>query len=216
MEQQRDARRTVSEPILIVTVGAFGRAVGRRIEALDRHARALEDAGALTPTASARSPRAVVLAASRPLWHRCEEIEERAFACGWPFVPAILESRSLTIGPIVVPGAGACWSCWHARSKQHDRHGVARAALAAHYRDHPDAEPKGFLEPFALLTAARISQAIDRLDSAAGEVWRLDVITREATTSQVVGLHNCPRCGLHRPAEERTVGAMRRAVANSW
>jgi bacteriocin biosynthesis cyclodehydratase domain-containing protein len=131
----------------------------------------------------------------------------------------VLDSAVLRLGPIVAPGGGGCWNCWARRSRQHAAWPNEQSALAQHYASQPDSGPKGFLEPFAMMGAARIGYAIEALDSSTpigGYVWQIDLITRKVTTSTVVGIHDCRRCGLHRPAATRSFAEMQQTLAYLW
>jgi hypothetical protein len=48
----------------------------------------------------------------------------------------------------------------------------------------------------------------------AGQVWLLNTNQRGAVSSEVVGIHGCPRCGLKRDEATRSFLALRREVAD--
>jgi bacteriocin biosynthesis cyclodehydratase domain-containing protein len=149
----------------------------------------------------------------------CELLDRRCHEERRPFVPLVADAAVLRLGPIVVPGHGSCWGCWLRRFKQHAQWPAQRAALLQHYAARPDAGPRGHLEPFALLAAARLSEVIDGLDAScelAGRLWQMDMLTRDVVTSVVVGVHDCPRCGLRRSPPLRTVEELRRSLAYLW
>jgi bacteriocin biosynthesis cyclodehydratase domain-containing protein len=163
--------------------------------------------------------RITVVAAWRPVSRLCELLDTLSFEWPRPFVPLIVESSILRLGPIVMPGRGACWHCWQQRARQHSEWAFAQSALLQHYASSPQAGPQGFLEPFAMMAAARIAQVIEDLDSQSavpGFIWQVDMLSRVIKTAVTVGIHDCPRCGLHRPMAELSFAAMQRDLAYLW
>jgi bacteriocin biosynthesis cyclodehydratase domain-containing protein len=208
----------VSHPVLVISVGPFGRAVSRHLASLrpDTVETAGEDAG---PPATWPLSRITVVAAWRPVPDLCEVADTESHRSGRPFIPLIADSVTLCLGPVVVPGSGGCWSCWARRTRQHAPGLSRRNALWRHYSEHAGSGPQGFLDPFAVVAAVRVSQTVDALDSAqavAGQAWQIHMITRRITTGTVVGVHDCPRCGLHRSAPTRSYVEMQQALRSRW
>ncbi len=210
----------MNESVNIIPIGGFGLAVARCLRRLrsDTVETAREGPEALTPE---RLPdaRVDVLAAWRPVLGICEMLDEVSHRRGRAFIPLTVDSGTLHVGPVVVPGAGSCWHCWLRRTRQHTPGLQYRFALWQHYSRNDDTGPRGFLEPMAAIGAARVSQIIDAIDARegiGGHVWQMDLMTRKITTSTVVGVHDCPRCGLHRPAEGRTYAEMQAALPHLW
>ena len=208
----------MAEPVYIFSSGAFGEAVARYLEALRGDVvpmpASIDSAPDEWPLA-----RISVVAAWRPEHALCETLDRLSHARGRPFIPLVADSRTLRLGPIVVPGGGSCWNCWRQRSRQHASWLDRRAAVWKHYDGSPEAGPRGYFAPFAMLGAVRISQTIEELDAQApigGRLWEIDMITRQIAASTVVGVHNCPRCGLHRPAEDRGFAELRQALQGMW
>ena len=211
----------MKEPVHILSVGAFGRTVARRLRAVRPDVlETVVDYGA----AAARpeewpDARVNMIATWRPSVDFCELLDQICYESQRPFIPLVLNSTVLCLGPVVVPGQGSCWGCWSRRLRQHTS-GLSQMVTVWHYyATHPEAGPEGYLEPFAAIGAARLSETVEELDSSAevgGHVWQVDLMTREITTSTVVGVHGCPRCGLHRPPETRTFAEMQRALAYLW
>lgn len=208
----------MSEPVHVVSVGSFGRAVARRLRSLRRDVveTAGEDAAAAAEWPAARIG---VVAAWRPVPDLCDSSDEESHRRGRPFLPLVVESATLCLGPVIVPGAGSCWRCWVRRTHQHAPGSSRRLALWRHYAGDSGAGPQGYLEPFAAVAAARVSQIVDALDAhepVAGQVWQMHMITRRITTATLVGVHACPRCGLRREARTRSHAEMQRALAPLW
>ncbi|HEY2913385.1 MAG TPA: TOMM precursor leader peptide-binding protein [Candidatus Angelobacter sp.] len=204
----------------VLSIGSFGRAVVRHLHTFRPdliETQVVDDMIAL-PTVWPSSF-AVILASWRPVPHFCELLDQLSFAWNQPFIPMILDSTMLRIGPVVIPGKGSCWACWVRRYRQHDSWRKERKVLLEYYASHPEAGPKGYLEPFAVIAASRLAMILASLNSSnpqAGQIWQIDMITRETTQGTVVGIHDCPKCGSHRPALERGSSFLRRDLAYLW
>ncbi|PWT89853.1 MAG: hypothetical protein C5B54_08250 [Acidobacteria bacterium] len=213
-------QETSLAPVHVLSIGAFGQGVAQYLREFrtDLLETAVNDDTIALPTVWPKS-RAVVIVSWRPVPHFCELLDELAFAWGRPFVPVILDSTILRVGPVVVPNKGSCWACWARRYTQHDAWRQERRALLEHYTSHPSAGPQGYLEPFAMIAASRLASILNALEDPnppAGRVWQMDMITREITAATVVGVHDCPKCGLHRPIAERGFSDMRHDLAYLW
>jgi len=213
--------RRMQEPVHIISVGAFGRAVAERLRAIRPDAletRADSDVTAMDPTAWPDA-RVNIIAAWRPVIECCELLDRVACERRCPFVPLIADATTLSLGPVVVPGGGSCWGCWFRRWKQYAAGLDGRAPLWEYYAAHPAAGPRGYLQPFAVIGASRLSGTIDALDNGdeiGGSLWQIDIMTRAIAVSTVVGVHDCPRCGLGRPPETRSFAEMHHALADLW
>lgn len=209
-----------SSPVNILPVGSFGMAVSRYLRSsLPLATETVTPPGELPPEQTCLRARINVVAAWRPVLPLCDFIDRLSHQHKKPFFSVILDGTALRLGPIVVPGRGSCWDCWVRRSRQHATWPKEQAAVWQHYAAHPDAGPKGYLEPLALLAAARSRHIVAGLNSSnvvPGAFWEIDTITRQITTSVVVGVHDCPRCGLHRSNAEITVAEMQRHLTYLW
>jgi bacteriocin biosynthesis cyclodehydratase domain-containing protein len=158
-----------------------------------------------------------IVVAWRPAPAICSELNNRSHLTGRPFVPVIVDNTSLQVGPVVLPNRGACWECWVRRSNQHSPWPAARDALFKYYDANAQAGAPGYLEPLAMIAAAKTAAIVEAVDSGSargGHIWQMDMITRAIATSTVVGVHGCDRCGLGRSVDERTFTAMREDL--SW
>jgi bacteriocin biosynthesis cyclodehydratase domain-containing protein len=209
-----------ASPVQILSLGAFGRAVAKylKMTRLDVVETCLDEPAMRDPEAWPVA-RINVIAAWRPVMDICEWLDQVCHERQRPFIPLIVDSRILCLGPVVVPRSGSCWNCWIQRSRQHARSLNRRRAVWEHYMRHASAGPHGYLEPFALMGAARVSQAIQALDAhvdLGGQLWQIDMLTRAIITSTVIGVDDCPRCGLHRPLATRSFAEMQKALAYLW
>jgi bacteriocin biosynthesis cyclodehydratase domain-containing protein len=207
-------------PVHLLTLGAFGRAVARYLGTLRSDVKE-------TPVSDNTIPipemwpisRVTAITSWRPAPTLCKLLEELSYDWQRPFVPLFQSSTALRLGPVVVPGQGPCWTCWTQRFRQHAEWPEAEAVILDHYAQHGEAGPHGFLEPFAMMAAERLSSIIDQLSSSipiAGNIWQIDMLTRDISVSRVVGVHDCSRCGLHRAAATRTVAPMRAELEYLW
>jgi bacteriocin biosynthesis cyclodehydratase domain-containing protein len=210
-------------PIHVLSVGPFGRAVARHLAAL--RGDCVETPVEGSPVQGARDwpkGRMTIVAAWRPVNGLCRALDRMSHERRLPFVPLVADSMTLRVGPVVIPGRGSCWTCWHVRYRQHARALHHRQAVWQHYETYPEVGPSGYLEPYALLGAARLCDVVDAVDAGdatrvvAGTAWQIDMLTREITTSTSVGVDACPQCGLQRGPDRRTVADMQSALGYLW
>jgi bacteriocin biosynthesis cyclodehydratase domain-containing protein len=211
---------TSSAPLHVLSAGSFGRAVAQYLRAFrtDLVETVLAGDASALPAVSPKSG-AVIIASWRPVPRFCELLDEFSFTRECPFVPVVLDSTILRIGPVVIPGRGSCWGCWARRYTQHDAWREERRVLLDHYASQPAAGPQGYLEPFAMIAASRLASVLGKLTDSnppAGNIWQIDVITREISIGTVVGVHDCARCGLHRTAAERNFSSMKSDLEYLW
>lgn len=207
--------------VQLFCVGKFGEAVQQH---LLRYRHDLLSTTTSSDGASLRldglSPaRMLVLASWRPAPKLCALLDRVAHETRSPFVPLTIELNTMRIGPLVVPGHGCCWMCWERRVQQGFPWQAARHALHEFYDTHPERGPEGYLETVAGMAATRMAQVIAEIENhraRPGLVWQFDFITREIDSYRAVGIHNCPRCGLHRPPQTRSVDLISRELEWLW
>lgn len=137
----------------------------------------------------------VVAAMWRPEPALADRVDAIAFAEGKPWLPVVLEHPFLRVGPFVSPSDGPCHGCYAARRRQHAAVPSLEDALHAHYADDPDAGPRGFLPPLAMLAAGAVADVLDDPAASVGRVRRLDVVSMDGGSGHVVGVDGCTRCG---------------------
>lgn len=207
-----------STPIQVITSGPFGVSVGLSLQELLPHVDISEYSGALV-THKAESPaaRTYIFASWRPVPRLIESLNAVCHATRTPLLPAIVDGYHLVVGPVIVPGLSACHSCYELRMRQHCARQEARAALDTHYGLHPESGPKGHLRAFADLAALRLVQLVHRLDRAprevAGNVWQLDLLTRQTVSGRVTGVHGCRYCGTGRDEQSRSHASLETELA---
>ena len=212
-----------TKPIQVLSVGPFGKAVARCVATLRGDCIDTPVEGSTMHEAGGwLKGRMILVAAWRPVNGLCRALDRMSHERQLPFVPLIADSMTLRVGPVVIPGRGSCWTCWHLRYRQHARALHHRQAVWQHYETYPEAGPSGYLEPYAMLGAARLCEVVDAVEavdegrSVAGTVWQIDMLTREITTSTSVGVDGCAQCGLRRDPNGRTVAEMQKALEYLW
>lgn len=199
--------------LIVTPVGPFGQAVAERL-------RDIRDDVVIAEAGRERPPGMTVLAA----WRRVPDLErtldDEAFRTGTPWLPVILDHPQLEIGPVVVPGHGACHGCYRRRQTQHDNARVIRTAIDVHYEANPAAGPDGYLPSTALLAAAAVDDVVARLradpEAEAGRVRQIEVTTQQMRTGRVVGVHGCPKCGLGRDETTRSYERLPEMLQEVW
>jgi bacteriocin biosynthesis cyclodehydratase domain-containing protein len=206
--------------IHVLSVGSFGRAVAHYLIEFGENISETEaEGGPASPSSTWQTARINILAAWRPVPRLCEMLDQLSFEWQRPFLPVVLDSTALRVGPAVVPGSGPCWGCWVRRSMQHADSPKEQAALLRHYAENAADGPRGFLEPFAMMAATRALKTIEALESSidvAGYIWQIDILTRNITSGTLVGVHDCPRCGMHRPALTRSYAELQEQLRYLW
>jgi len=136
----------------------------------------------------------------RPCPATCEEADELAFRHQRPWLPVVMDHPHVRVGPMVVPGQGACFGCFTARCDQHDSQPDITAALHAGFDREPGLGPRGYLDHHARLAAALAQMALgdlsdDWLAAAAGQVLTFNVYRSTVRRHPVIARSGCPRCG---------------------
>jgi bacteriocin biosynthesis cyclodehydratase domain-containing protein len=204
----------------ILSIGDFGRGVTQHLKSLCRDVVETAISGDILPLPEVW-PRAtaLVVASWRPSPNIFELAEDLSYRWRLPFVPVFIQQTWLRVGPVVVPGQGSCWSCWVQRSRQHAEWTDAESVLWDHYSAHSDSGPRGYAEPVALMAAARVLKVLREFSAGSdvgGLLWQMDLMTHNIVFSRVVGVHNCPRCGLQRPPLERSFDSLRQELGYLW
>jgi bacteriocin biosynthesis cyclodehydratase domain-containing protein len=154
-----------------------------------------------------------VVVAGRPVPALTDRVDAWAFATGTPWLPVVVEGTALRAGPLVVPGESACHRCFRSRLRQHAAAPAVEVALDAYYRTSPADEPYGYLPGTVAVAADLIDQAVGDPPAAAGRVRQRDLSSGRSTSGQVVGVHGCDRCGLHRDESNRSSADLYRSLS---
>ena len=215
-----DANCNRNLSLRILTVGTFGSAVAKHLVPLFPTSHESAWNGSLPGELECSNKEDIqVLIAWRPVPRLCEFLDEASHRCGNVFIPLIVDSPTLRLGPIIVPRTSSCWRCWSLRAMQHSEFPRERAALLEYYASDAQNGPAGYLEPFAMMAAAKLAETIRTCrcspDTRAGEIWQMDMFTRDVSTGRLMGIDDCTRCGLGRNPELRTFSELQRAFSAS-
>ncbi len=214
-----DPKHAPQEPIHIISVGAFGNAVAAALKELlpDVQQTGVDTQNQCYP-ASWPVARVNILASWRPVPALQKLIDDISFAWKLPCITAVLNAPYLLIGPVVVPGSSACYSCYEKRYLQHSARQEVYRELRAHYDQCPESGPQGYLPSLVHIAALRLAQNILQLDedaaSVAGQIWHMNTMTRYTFTARIVGINGCPRCGLKRDEATRSYLDMQRELSD--
>ena len=199
----------------VFTSGEFGRAVAmklaRRYPEAERIVLSAEQdrlaAGALHPGCN-------LFALDRIDEDLFAAVDEAAHEQRTMWLPVTIHGHRLQVGPLVIPGQGACWHCWRRRREQHRSMGEETSAKRV-----PGWSQQTYMACAASLASARSVETMARHargDAVAGSVWTMNCLTTVVEQSTVAGVHACPRCGLGRSLPELSSRALQRACAEIW
>jgi len=209
MTQECPTLAVAARSIYVIGVGPFGIDVAQRITD-DLAGSSMLALQAEEPLDSAALPTAnlYLLATWRPVPRLAAALGSCAALWRVPWLPIILDGPTLRVGPGVAPGSAGCLDCAERRLRQHSGTADVTAALRAHYLTRPDEGPTGYLSTMATLAAATGAElALELLSepsTAAGRLFQFGTTSQRSSSSQVVGIHGCPRCGLGRPERDRS------------
>ena len=207
----------------LLSVDAFGDQVGVHLSQLSPSTVVLFKQVHEFRHAASRSWFAIV-AASHPVPDICDRLDELFFQLEIPWIPVIHEQGGISVGPLIKPGAGACFGCYCKRLAQHAIDADVIDVVSNFYRRQPGAGPPGFFPPAASFAASIIAEIVDLL--ARGDLSRVALFCRfnflnfETTAGKVLGIHGCDRCGRKRNERLRTMeqlpnwAAQRKGIAS--
>jgi bacteriocin biosynthesis cyclodehydratase domain-containing protein len=208
----------ILKKVSLISVGDFGKSVASHLNSFFPQLGEASDNN-IPDRDSEPAPDLCILVSWRPVPALCDSLDCFAFTRRRPFIPLIVDSSVLCLGPVIVPGLSGCWRCWEQRMLQHSKASSHRAVLQRSYDSQPEAGPAGYLESFALLGAARIAELLgsrDAIENAAGQIWRMDLFSTEISMGQLIGVDNCDRCGLGRNLRDRTYAELRENLSFLW
>jgi hypothetical protein len=141
----------------VISGGAFGRRVasflaGNEAASQTTYDRPIDGSG--IESAFERQGTSIVIALSRPDPELCQRADLLAFERNRIWLPIVMEHPVITIGPLVRPPGGPCFTCSHRRRVQHEIGDELSAVVKAAYMADPAWGPEGYLPHHARLAAA--------------------------------------------------------------
>lgn len=187
----------MSESVTILGLGEFG---GHVAALLCDNARWPVVMASSVADAIEKDSGAAIVAMWRPYPAACEEADALAIHHQRPWLPVVMDHPNVRVGPVVVPGRGACFACFTARHDQHDNQASISAMLRAGFDRDPELGPRGYLHHHARLAAALAQLALGDLSAGwltttAGQVLSFNVYRTAIRRHPVIARSGCPRCG---------------------
>ncbi|WP_212977341.1 hypothetical protein [Paenibacillus azoreducens] len=125
------------------------------------------------------------------------QLDEYAFLNKKPWLPVVYNHPFIEVGPVIVPGAGPCYSCYSELVLNNSPTAAYMRQVYAYYDGSPDTGPKGFLHAFAGWAAAivaRLPQCIAGNELPGGWVWKMHVVSRKLYQYPIRSDIGCDRC----------------------
>jgi bacteriocin biosynthesis cyclodehydratase domain-containing protein len=189
--------------MIVLTAGTFGQAVAQRIQA-ERPIATMalpSDEADLAPIVERHD--FIALALWRPYVSTCRTLDDLCFRAGCRWSMAEVSDTRLSCGPLMWPGQGPCYHCYHKRWSSHHPAPDRELALSHAYANDPTLGPAGFIPPMVEIAAAALMQDAEAPPAAAGRLRVVDILTAAVLETEVIGVHRCPRC---RPARDDVPG----------
>ena len=201
--------------LFVLAPDEFGRVVQVRLaESLDDvQIYPFETAGVLAEVGEAFD--CIVVAAEHLDLSACRMMDEIAWRKSKYLLTVSITGPFLRVGPMVVPGESACWNCYAAREQQHVRTGAPNGKPP----EQNSRLSRRHLEPVAQIAASRVSYVTSTpadIYKNAGCIWDMDLASERIHLSRVIGSHDCPLCGLHRPIQSLSTAALLAECGDLW
>ena len=191
-------------PIHLQPIGRFGWEVCEALSTVSETEMVIE----ASPFRSVDWPqsRLQVVVASQEHPRAFEFIDSMSFALIRPWMPIVLEPRSLRVGPLVVPNSSGCYRCFLARQYQHGRLTSIDRELAQQNDAVEGPGYSGYLASHVSLAVALVAPTIERFLSSnetrvpAASVIRAAFAETRFSEGSFVGVDGCHRCADPRTA----------------
>lgn len=197
----------MSLSVRICAIGDFGRVIAAYLQLYVPELERTESSS-LTSLMSTSLPfsHIHILAVTTQEISVCAEATRRFYANSDMFVPVVLRSSAISVGPVNGKQTpGTCWNCAERRNKQH-QHAAPGVGAATNLVTKCDSfQIFGLSHCALLLVASGLSYLVhesDRGCAPSSFVWHLDLKTGNCGGNEVDGIHQCPVCGLGRDAAD--------------
>jgi len=193
-------RLQLPKDTLFLYAGEFGRAV---LAELDTHGSTVLPAEEPTYVASLPFARLIITAWPGERFDDRDRVDSVAFFRKIPSLGLSLTPSRITCGPLVRPGASACYSCYHNRRLQHERRTTQTSGFA-------DSLDEGFGAPDIAIAVGMLHGALVELSHPAegigGTVREFNLVHGMTSRYNTVAIDRCPRCS-HRFSDDRELTA---------
>lgn len=191
--------------IHLIPVGEFGREVAAQVaDHFDAYISPEQEAG--LPSSWPKSD-VQIIASWREVPWLFSLADRMARGLDRPWFPAVLDAKSLRVGPLIVPGRSGCYACFIKRQRQHSRLSPTDLELFSHYDANPDAGILGHLPSHVRIASSLIRSQVERfLDGQrpenrgipaadpSGELVRVGMTGLNISRGRLTGVHGCPAC----------------------
>lgn len=192
-------RLQLPKDTLFLYAGEFGRAV---LAELDTHGSTVLPAEELTMLLRFRSLASSLQLGQVTGFDDRDRVDSVAFFRKIPSLGLSLTPSRITCGPLVRPGASACYSCYHNRRLQHERR-----TQTSGFADSLD---EGFGAPDIAIAVGMLHGALVELSHPAegigGTVREFNLVHGMTSRYNTVAIDRCPRCS-HRFSDDRELTA---------
>lgn len=181
--------------MIVLTAGRFGEHVADALLKRIEHVNVLsimDAATSLEPLVESHDFVAVAL--WRPYIAQCEIVDRICHASGTPWSIAQIMQNSLNCGPVVVPGVGPCFSCYHKRFLSHYRSSDREMAMRAAFENDPSLGIHGFTGPMVQIAVNALLEDSAAPVKRAGRLRAVDCLRSQVLETEVIGVHGCPTC----------------------
>lgn len=187
-------RRNHSLNTLVLTAGDFGAAVGQKlIQTLDATVMPLLEVGDQLAELVTQYDY-IAVASWRPYVKLYRQIDTQCFAHDTRWSVSDMSGQVLRCGPLVIPQQGACYHCFYSRVSSHHT-AVERESIVEGNLERQDTLGlAGFIQPLVEIAAAALTEDATAPVEQASHFRFVDMLASSVRKSEVIGIHNCPRC----------------------
>lgn len=179
---------------LVLTAGDFGAAVGEKLaQSLDATVMSLLAVKDQLDELVAQYDY-IAVASWRPYKKLYSQIDTLCFEHNTRWSVADMSGQVLRCGPLVIPGQGACYQCFYSRDACHHTSAQRSSIVEGNLERREEMGLAGFIQPLVNIAASSLTEDAAAPDKQASRFRFVDMLASSVRESQVIGIHNCPRC----------------------
>lgn len=180
--------------MLTLTEGQFGAAVADALQTMTHCDRSSLHDAAHGPSQTLANRDFVAVASWRRNDRDLDKVDEACFAVGVRWCPVYLSEDRLVCGPLIIPSSGPCFSCFRRRYLCHHPAPERELCLQRAYDRDQSLGPPGFVAPMAHIAASLLLMSAQSGEDARGKLLEINLFDAGLLETQVIAVHNCPRC----------------------